>query len=220
MESSQKEQKEQKEQISQPWFEKHRDNIRTVSIALILAFLLRTFIIEPRFIPSSSMEPTLLVNDRIIVEKVSYLLRDPQRGEIIVFYPPKSPAIEDNTKAYIKRLIGLPGDRISIHDGKVFVNDQALTENYIAEPPDYIFPNQAQNLESLSPSHNSQDTRGGSRYKSITVPQGYYWMMGDNRNSSNDSHIWGFLPRQNIIGRAFLRFFPFDNRIGELKTPK
>lgn len=210
MESSQK---EQKEQISQSWFEKHRDNIRTVSIALILAFLLRTFIIEPRFIPSGSMEPTLLVNDRIIVEKVSYSLRDPQRGEIIVFYPPKSPAIEDNTKAYIKRLIGLPGDRISIHDGKVFVNDRALTENYIAEPPDYIFPNQAQNLESLS---SSQD----SRYKSITVPQGYYWMMGDNRNSSNDSHIWGFLPRQNMIGRAFLRFFPFDNRVGELKTPK
>jgi len=95
----------------------------------------------------------------------------------------------------------------------VFVNDRALTENYIAEPPDYIFPNQAQNLESLS---SSQD----SRYKSITVPQGYYWMMGDNRNSSNDSHIWGFLPRQNMIGRAFLRFFPFDNRVGELKTPK
>jgi signal peptidase I len=191
LESSHKEQKEQ----DKSWFQRNQESIRTIAIALILAFLLRTFIIEPRYIPSGSMEPTLLVNDRIIVEKVSYWFREPQRGEILVFYPPKSPAIEDSSKAYIKRLIGLPGDRISIHDGKVFVNDKAISESYIAEPPEYSFSS------------------------SVTVPPGYYWMMGDNRNSSNDSHVWGFLPRQNIIGRAFFRFFPFGDRIGELKTP-
>lgn len=201
-----------KPEIAKSLWEKQKDNIRTVVIALILAFLLRTFVVEPRFIPSGSMEPTLLVNDRIIVEKISYLFNEPKRGQIIVFYPPKSPAIEDNTKAYIKRVIGLPGDRISIFNGKVFVNNNPLQEPYIAEPPKYVLPSQKQNLESLSDSGGEQAV--------IIVPPNYYWVMGDNRNNSNDSHIWGFLPKQNIIGRAYLRFWPFDDRLGELKAPK
>ncbi len=201
-----------KPEIAKSLWEKQKDNIRTVVIALILAFLLRTFVVEPRFIPSGSMEPTLLVNDRIIVEKISYLFNEPKRGQIIVFYPPKSPAIEDNTKAYIKRVIGLPGDRISIFNGKVFVNNNPLQEPYIAEPPNYVLPPQKQNLESLSDNAREQAV--------IIVPPNYYWVMGDNRNNSNDSHIWGFLPKQNIIVRAYLRFWPFDDRLGELKIPK
>jgi signal peptidase I len=190
----------EQQEKKQPWLLEQKENIRTIVIAVVLAFLLRTFIIEPRYIPSGSMEPTLQVNDRIIVEKVSYLLHPPHRGEIIVFYPPKSPVIEDSSKAYIKRVIGLPGDRIAIHDGRVFVNDQPLEEAYIAEPPNYYLPRHPLT-------------------ESIRVPMGSYWVMGDNRNNSNDSHVWGFLPQSNIIGRAYFRFFPFGDRLGKLQVP-
>jgi signal peptidase I len=183
------------------WLAGQKENIKTIAIAVILAFLLRTFIIEPRYIPSGSMEPTLQIDDRIIVEKISYLFHPPQRGEIVVFYPPKSPVIEDSSKAYIKRVIGLPGDRIAIHDGQVFVNNQPLTEPYTAEPPDYYLPRQPLT-------------------EFITVPAHSYWVMGDNRNNSNDSHVWGFLPKDNIIGRAYFRFFPLGDRLGKLRTPK
>ncbi len=183
------------------WLSGQKENIRTVLIAIVLAFFLRTFVIEPRYIPSESMVPSLQVEDRIIVEKISNFTRSPQRGEILVFYPPESPQIEDNTKAYIKRIIGLPGDLISIHDGQVFVNGQPLTEPYILEPINYFLPNNPVN-------------------SAIRVPDHTYWMMGDNRNNSNDSHIWGFLPQENIIGRAIFRFFPWDNRTGLLSTPK
>ena len=182
------------------WLSGQKENIRTVVIALILAVVLRTFLIEPRYIPSASMEPTLQIEDRIIVEKVSNLVRSPQRGEILVFYPPESPLIEDNTKAYIKRVIGLPGELISIHDGKVFINGEPLAEPYISAPMDYYLP--ANPLSSA-----------------IKIPENTYWMMGDNRNNSNDSHVWGFLPQQNIVGRAVFRFFPFDKRTGLLLTP-
>jgi signal peptidase I len=179
-----------------PWWKAHAETIRIVAIAFVLAFLLRTFIVEPRFIPSGSMEPTLQVYDRIIVDKISYQVSQPQRGEILIFYPPASPFIEDNSKAYIKRLIGLPGDQIRIQAGQVFVNDIAIAEPYIAEPADYTFKG------------------------TVTVPPNSYWVMGDNRNNSNDSHVWGFLPRQNILGRAILRFWPLDSRLGQIQTPK
>lgn len=176
------------------WLNAHQDNIRTIIIAVIMAIVIRTFIVEPRYIPSASMEPTLQVEDRIIVEKFTSLFRSPQRGDIIVFYPPASGAIADASKAYIKRVIGLPGELIAIHDGKVFINGQPLNETYIAEPPDYELP-----LNSA-----------------LTIPEHSYWVMGDNRNNSNDSHVWGFLPEQNIIGRAVFRFFPVDSRFGKL----
>jgi signal peptidase I len=176
---------------TKPWWQEHRETINIFVVALTIALFLRTFIIEPRFIPSGSMEPTLQVGDRILVDKISSQWRSPQRGDILIFYPPKSPAIEDNTKAYIKRLIGIAGDRIAIRGGKVYRNDQALDESYIAEAPQY----------SMRP---------------VVVPKGHYWMMGDNRNHSNDSHIWGFLPQNNVIGKANLRFFPLDDRFGKL----
>jgi signal peptidase I len=179
------------------WLEGQKENIKTVIVAIILALILRSFVIEPRYIPSASMEPTLQIEDRIIIEKLSSLWRSPQRGEILVFYPPNSPAIKDRTKAYIKRVVGIPGDLLSIHDGQVFVNGKALTEPYISEPMDYDLPQ-------------------NPLTSAIKVPEHSYWMMGDNRNNSNDSHVWGFLPEQNIIGRAVLRFFPLDKRVGWL----
>jgi len=178
-----------------PWWQQHGETIRIFVVALAIALFLRTFIVEPRFIPSGSMEPTLQIGDRILVDKISQQWQAPERGDILIFYPPKSPAIEDTSKAYIKRLIGIEGDRISVKNGKVYRNGKALNEPYIAEVPKYMM-------------------------REVVVPNGYYWMMGDNRNHSNDSHIWGFLPKENIIGKAALRFFPFGDRLGAITKGK
>lgn len=178
------------------WFrlsKAQRDNLQILGIALVLAIVLRLFVAEPRFIPSDSMLPTLHVGDRLVVEKVAYRLRPPQRGEIVVFEPP--PQLQQYgyapDKAFIKRVIGTPGDRVQITQGKVLINGQSLVEPYIAEPPAY-------------------------EMRSVQVPPDQYFVMGDNRNNSNDSHVWGFLPRQQIIGRAVFCFFPFD-RFGFLQ---
>ncbi len=177
-----------------PWVE----NAAIVAIAILLALLLRLFVIEPRFIPSESMIPTLQVRDRLIVDKLSYRFHPPQRGDIVVFHPPPASGVPFD-QAYIKRIIGLPGDRLAIHDGAVYVNGAPLTEPYVAEPPAYTLPQRGWELE---------------------VPPHQYWVMGDNRNNSNDSHAWGFLPEENLIGRAFFRFWPLDRRLGWLRTPR
>jgi signal peptidase I len=171
------------------WWQKQGESIRIIIFSILVASLLRWFVIEPRYIPSGSMEPTLKINDRIMVEKISYRWRAPKRGEIIVFEPPFP-----GGKAYIKRIIGLPGEKIAIQGGKVLINGEALQEPYILEEPDYEIP-------------------------PYIIPPGYYWVMGDNRNNSNDSHIWGFLPQENIMGRAVLRFWPPDTRIGTIGLP-
>ncbi|TYQ31794.1 signal peptidase I [Pseudanabaena sp. UWO310] len=177
----------------QPWWQRHGETIRIFAVALAIAIFLRTFIVEPRFIPSGSMEPTLQVGDRILVDKISQQWQQPKYGDILIFYPPASPAIGDTSKAYIKRLIGMEGDRIAVKNGKVYRNGEALDESYIAEAPKYAM-------------------------REVVVPKGYYWMMGDNRNHSNDSHIWGFLPKENIIGKATIRFFPFGDRLGVIQN--
>jgi signal peptidase I len=167
-----------------------QENLTLVAIALCLAFLIRTFIAEPRYIPSDSMLPTLYTGDRLVVEKVSYKFHAPKTGDIIVFQPPAELQHRGYLKdqAFIKRVIGEPGEVISVAKGKVYLNGQPLQEDYIAEPPNQPFP-------------------------PVTVPEGEFFVMGDNRNDSNDSRYWGFLPRKNIIGRATFRFWPFD-RIG------
>ncbi|MBD3881552.1 signal peptidase I [Phormidium tenue FACHB-886] len=177
-----------------PWVEA----AKTLGISLLLAFGIRQFVAEPRFIPSSSMEPTLEINDRLIVEKISYLLHPPERGDIVVFSPPATVAAACNSpasvahEAFIKRVIGLPGDKVEVRQGTVFINNQPLPESYIAELPE-------------------------APTKPQIVPPNTYFVMGDNRNNSCDSRFWGTVPHQNIIGRAAFRFFPFD-RLGEL-TP-
>ena len=167
-----------------------QENIRLVAIALVLALLIRIFIAEPRYIPSNSMLPTLHTGDRLVVEKVSYHFHQPEKGDIVVFEPPQ--LLQNlgyrKDQVFIKRIIGKPGQKVSVNNGKVYIDDQPLAEDYIAEPPDY-------------------------QLASVQVPDNEFFVMGDNRNDSNDSHVWGFLPKQNIIGRAVFRFFPFD-RIG------
>lgn len=170
-----------------------RENLAILAIALTLALLLRTFVAEPRYIPSDSMLPTLQVGDRLVVDKIGYRFHPPTTGDIVVFDPPPQLQIQGYAKdqAFIKRTIGQPGQLVTIANGKVYLDRQPLQEDYIAEPPAYEW---------------------GPR----TVPQGELFVMGDNRNNSNDSHIWGFLPQENIIGRAFFRFWPLK-RIGFVK---
>ncbi|NEQ41247.1 MAG: signal peptidase I [Okeania sp. SIO3I5] len=180
-----------------PWWlkiwQEQKENIQVLAIALSLSLLVRILIAEPRYIPSNSMIPTLEIGDRLVIEKVSYNFHPPEAGDIIVFEPPQQLRRYGYGKnqAFIKRVIGLPGDIIRIEDGTVYVNDQPLSENYIAEPPEYALPT------------------------SVKVPEDQYFVMGDNRNNSNDSHVWGFLPRKNIIGRAIFRFWPYQ-RLGSV----
>ncbi|MBE9223374.1 signal peptidase I [Cyanobacterium stanieri LEGE 03274] len=162
--------------------------VKTVVMAVVLSFGIRTFVAEARYIPSSSMEPTLQINDRLIIEKMTYRFREPQRGEIIVF--DATEAIEQLgwNGAFIKRVIGLPGDEVIVRDGDVMVNGQILKESYIQEAPKYDFG-------------------------PVVVPDNSYLVLGDNRNNSSDSHVWGYVPDENIIGRATVRFWPF-HRLG------
>lgn len=174
---------------SQGW-RSWRENVILIAIALGLALFIRSFIAEPRLIPSESMFPTLLTGDRLVVEKVSYRFHPPKTGDIVVFQSPEELQRRGypKTQAFIKRVIGTPGTVVNISAGKVYLNGQPLSEDYIAEPPNQPFP-------------------------PIQVPAGEYFVMGDNRNNSNDSRYWGFVPQDYIIGRATFRFWPLD-RLG------
>jgi signal peptidase I len=171
-----------------PWIE----GIKTIGLSVILAFGIRAFVAEARYIPSGSMEPTLLINDRLIVDKISYRFDDPQRGDIVVFEPTETLEKMNFHDAFIKRVIGLPGETVEVKGGRVYVNEQPLREKYIADEPNY-------------------------QYGPVTVPEGQYLVLGDNRNNSYDSHYWGFVPRSKIIGRAIVRFWP-PGRVGEISN--
>lgn len=164
--------------------------VKTLAMAGVLAFGIRTFVAEARFIPSGSMEPTLLIHDHLMIEKISYRFHEPERGDIVVFRPTQALKEQNYHQAFIKRIIGLPGDTVEVKNGVVYVNGEAITENYIKEVPKY-------------------------RYGPEVVPDDQYLVLGDNRNNSYDSHIWGFVPRKNLIGKAFVRFWPLD-RLGTI----
>ena len=177
------------EKQQNPWIE----GLQTVGLSIVLALGIRQFVAEARFIPSESMLPTLEIDDRLVIEKISYHFNPPQRGDIIVFRAPQEAleaAKSTTNDAYIKRVIGLPREEIEVRDGKVFVNGEVLEEDYIQSPPVYI-------------------------WGPDIVPEDEYLVLGDNRNSSSDGHVWGFLERDNIIGRAVVRFWPLQ-RIGGL----
>lgn len=178
--------------INSPLGWRFKENLQILLVALALALFLRTFVAEPRYIPSDSMLPTLQLGDRLVVEKISYYFCSPNPGEIVVFDPPQQLQVQGYAKdqAFIKRVVGVEGNAIKVKQGKVYINDQPLPENYIAEPPDY----------QLAPQ---------------IVPKDHLFVMGDNRNNSNDSHVWGFLPKRNVIGHAFFRFWPL-NRLGRV----
>ena len=181
-----KEKKNQEQQPENFW----QEMFKTFALAGLLAFGIRTFIAEARYIPSGSMEPTLQINDHLMIEKVSYHLQKPERGDIVVFKPTDALKQENYHQAFIKRIIGLPGDTVEVKGGHVYINGEVITEDYIKEVPKY-------------------------NYGPQIVPDDQYLVLGDNRNNSYDSHLWGFVPRENFIGKAFVRFWPL-NRVGTI----
>lgn len=196
-----------------------KEIIELIVVTLFLLIIIRQGFIEARYIPSESMVPTLKVNDRLIVEKATKNLRmvglnfPIQRGDILVFYPPPGgnrgkdlhydplsifarwtglPFLPQDD-AYIKRVIGLPGDVIEIYKGKgVFINGKLLIEPYANEVPNYNC------IDLLDIDAYRREGKTGK----IIVPKGHLFMMGDNRNRSQDSHVWGFLDTRRIVGRA------------------
>jgi signal peptidase I len=294
------------------WLKGQRENIQAIVLAILITFFTRAAVAEPRFVPSESMLPTLngsgnaLKDDRIVVEKLTYAFSKPQRTDVIVFAPPAcfqgtgSDSLTNTSSAYVKRLMGLPGDRIEVRGGQVklgssvlsheqfrvqlferavglsapfdgfnqqpqrlklekdgvqfgekklstaeiaqqfglnpeqvmirpgvvLINNKALDESYIYEDPGY-------DMKDLSDIPCYQGKQAGP----IIVPEGHYFAMGDNRNNSADSHVWGFLPAHEcpkeqslvdsvlantgiapctgLIGKAVFRFFPL-NRIGTI----
>lgn len=158
--------------------------LEALAIAVVLAAIIRFFVVQPFYIPSGSMEPTLKPGDRIIVNKFIYRFTKPQRGDIMVFKFPLDPK-----RDFIKRVIGLPGDIVEIKDSNLYINGKQIKEPYL--PPGLRF----------------QD------FGPVKVPDDHYFMMGDNRNHSDDSRFWGFLPQDNIVGKAMVIYWPLS-RIG------
>lgn len=214
---------------------------------IALVFFLRSFLYEPFKIPSSSMVPTLMVGDLILVNKFAYGIRlpiidkkiievgQPQRGDVMVFRYPENPSLD-----YIKRVIGVPGDKITYKNKRLEVNGKEMSYQSL---PDYL------DEERLSYSKQLQEDLDGVRHKILlndnkpayveyphdfpgrelcsydaegftcTVPAGKYFMMGDNRDNSEDSRYWGFVPDRNIVGKAFFVWMNFGNlkRIGSFR---
>jgi signal peptidase I len=154
------------------------DFVETILFAFILAFLIKSFILQISYIPTGSMIPTLNNGEAVLVVRIPYYFREPRRGEIIVFKYPLNPSQE-----YVKRLIGLPGDTIEIKHGNVYVNGELLKEDYVKRKDDY-------------------------NYGPIKVPKDSYFVLGDNRPVSVDSRYWGFVPKKNLVGQAILLLWP------------
>ena len=163
---------------------------KSILIALAIALFIRTFVVQAFRIPSGSMEPTLLIGDHILVNKLAYRLGDPHRLDVAVFKFPLDPK-----KDYIKRVIGLPGDRIEIRNKVVFVNGKALREPYVQHTDPNILPGMVQPRDNYGP---------------VLVPDGHYFVMGDNRDNSYDSRFWGFVARKAFIGKALIIYFSWD----------
>lgn len=166
------------------------EGLKTVGLSLVFAFGIRTLVAEPRYVASGSMQPTLEVNDRLMVDKLSYRWSEPERGDIVVFSPTEALKRQNLKDTFIKRLIGLPGEKVEIRKGEVYINDSLLPEKYISE-------------------HLVYD------WGPVTVPPNSYLMMGDNRDNSYDGRYWGFVPRDNIIGKATVRFWS-PERLGKI----
>ncbi|MDQ3897520.1 MAG: signal peptidase I [Actinomycetota bacterium] len=153
--------------------------------ALLIAFVIKTFLLQAFYIPSLSMDPTLKINDRVLVNKLSYDLHPVHRGDVVVFESPPNEGAA--TKDLIKRVVGLPGETVESRDGRILINGEVLDEPYL-----------------------QPDVQTGAMDK-ITVPPHHYWVMGDNRGNSRDSRYFGAIPESLIIGRAFVRVWPVTN---------
>jgi signal peptidase I len=175
--------------------------VGVIVVALVVAFLLRTFVIATYSIPSGSMEPTLKVGDRIVVNKLSYDVHGVDRGNIIVFStPPKEDCAGPPVANLVKRVIGLPGESISLSGGNVFINGRALKEPWLpAAEQGRTYPGPSPEAYSL--------------HHPFRVPRGHVYVMGDNRTLSCDSRYWGPISESTIVGKVDLRIWPFS-RLG------
>ena len=183
-----------------PWVE----GFKTIGLSIVLAIGIRTFVAEARYIPSGSMLETLQINDRLIIEKIGYRFHEPERGDIIVFSPTKTLQDENFKDAFIKRIVGLPGEKVEVKNGQVYINNKPLEEDYLESEQTTIIPNQCSSL--IEKPYLAD---------SIVVPEDSYLALGDNRSESYDGRCWGVVPRDNIIGRAMVRFWPLA-RIGPI----
>ena len=188
-----------------------REYFESICVAVILALFVRTFIVQAFKIPTGSMENNLLIGDHLLVNKFVFaptlarleetlLPIDPiRRGDIIVFKYPEEPE-----RDFIKRVIGLPGETIELRKKRVYIDDTLLDEPYVhyLEPPD---------------EEGGADFDVRVRYGPVTVPPGHYFMMGDNRDNSQDSRYWGFLPQEYVKGKALFVYFSFGEESGGLR---
>lgn len=165
-----------------PWW---RETLETILWALVLALILRTFVLQAFWIPSGSMIPALLPGDRVLVAKFWYSFTEPKRGQIVVFEYPVDPK-----RDFVKRVVGLPGEVVDIRDGVVHIDGNPVPEPYVQY-------------------HDAFDM------EAVKIPPSEYFVMGDNRPNSQDSRFWGFVPKGNLKGPAFFRYWPLT-RLGGL----
>lgn len=157
-----------------------RELLETVISAGVIAFIIITFIGQVTVVRGASMESTLHNNERLIADKISYRFESPKRSEIIIFRPPL-----ETKRNYIKRIIGIPGDKIEIIKGEIYLNDNKLEENYI-------------------------EFKSYEDIPALVVPENSFFVLGDNRSNSSDSRYWGFVPRKNVVGKAWVVFWPLN----------
>ena len=193
---------------------KLREYIEAILLAIVIAFFIRTFVIQAYKIPSGSMKPTLLIGDHILVSKFSYGIKlpfirstlipigEPKRGDIVVFIYP-----EDRSKDFIKRLIGIPGDTIEVRNKKILLNGLPLDDVHGVHSDTVIIPASVQPRDNFGP---------------VKVPEGSLFVMGDNRDESYDSRFWGFVSMKDVLGKALVIYWSWNqeeygvrwNRIG------
>ena len=195
---------------------------------LAISLFVITFLMQPIRIPSGSMEPTLLVGDFLLMNKQAVAPAgrnrgwsplppgEIRRGEVVVFHDP----VDDPSVHLVKRVVGMPGDRIHLREGVVYVNGEAMREPYAVHraAPENEFRDDFPNLNTMDSEVNTNwwiRLRGLVHEGEITVPRGSYFVMGDNRNNSEDSRYWGFVPRDAIVGEPFLIYFSFRRPGGD-----
>ena len=198
------------------------ETVGSLFLVFLIVLIIRSFIIEPFRIPSGSMLPTLEIGDFVVVNKFQYGLRipvlrnkflelgAPERGDVVVFKYPRNPKHD-----FIKRVIGLPGDHIIYQDKTIYVNGTPMLQTLLSEAPGYLQKKYMEDLMGMSHGILLQDNRAGSG-ADWEVPANHYFVMGDNRDNSNDSRGWGFVPESHLVGRAFLIWLHWDWNSGSM----